>query len=71
MAETKTPTIWASLGQIALAAVSSYGMAKLADKETGWVPYRNQLVSGMAETALASVLAQFSKMQEQSQSNQQ
>ena len=48
---TKKVTFWGALGQIVLAASCSYGMAKMGDQETSWVPYRNQMMANMAGTA--------------------
>lgn len=44
-------TFWGALGQIALAAGCSYGMAKMGDNKTSWAPYRNQMMANMAVTA--------------------
>lgn len=51
MATNKKVTFWGALGQIVLAAGCSYGMAKMGDQETSWVPYRNQMMANMAGTA--------------------
>ena len=46
-------TFWGALGQIALAAGCSYGMAKMGDNKTSWAPYRNQMMANMAGTAFS------------------
>lgn len=51
MATNNKVTFWGALGQIVLAAGCSYGMAKMGDQETSWVPYRNQMMANMAGTA--------------------
>ena len=51
MATNKKVTFWGALGQIVLAAGCSYGMAKMGEQETSWVPYRNQMMANMAGTA--------------------
>lgn len=58
MANTNT-SIWAALGQIALAAAASYGAAKLSGNQTSWAPYRNQMVQSMAATALTAAIQQY------------
>ena len=51
MATNNKVTFWGALGQIVLAAGCSYGMAKMGEQETSWVPYRNQMMANMAGTA--------------------
>ncbi|WP_371380924.1 hypothetical protein [Sporomusa aerivorans] len=58
MANTNN-SIWAALGQIALAAVTSYGASKISDSEASWTTYRNQMVQGMAATALTAAIQQY------------
>ena len=65
----KKVSFWGAIGQIALASIASYGMTKMGDEEnTSWVPYRNQMVGNMANTAM-SFMAQ--QMQQQTQQTQQ
>lgn len=53
-------SFWGALGQIALAGVASWGMTKMADPDnTGWVPYRNQMLGGMAGTAMTFAMQQM------------
>ena len=49
----KNVSLWGAIGQIALAGVASYGMTKINDDQTSWVPYRDQMVAGMASTAMS------------------
>lgn len=49
----KKVSLWGALGQIALAVVASYGMTKISSNQTSWVPYRDQMVAGMASTAMS------------------
>lgn len=55
----QSTSLWASLGQIALAAVASYGAAKLSNSETSWSAYRNSMVQNMAATALTAAIQQY------------
>lgn len=68
MATNNKVTFWGALGQIVLAAGCSYGMAKMGDQETNWVPYRNQMMANMAGTAF-NFLGQ--QMQQQATPEQQ
>ena len=52
--------IWSALGQIALATAASYGSAKLADSQTEWKPFRDQLLQQLTSTALTVAIAQVS-----------
>ena len=50
-ANGKKVSLWGAIGQIALACACSYGMTKMSDETTSWVPFRNQMVANMAGTA--------------------
>ena len=50
-ANGKKVSLWGAIGQIALACACSYGMTKMSDETTSWVPYRNQMMANMAGTA--------------------
>ena len=49
----KKVSLWGAIGQIALAGIASYGMTKINNDETSWVPYRDEMVAGMASTAMS------------------
>lgn len=61
----KKVSLWGALGQIALACGASYGMSKISNKETGWTAYRDQMIAGMASTAMTFVAQQAATVQEQ------
>ena len=43
-----------SIGLAALAGIASYGMTKINNPDnTSWTPYRDQMVAGMASTAMS------------------
>ena len=50
-ANGKKVSLWGAIGQIALACACSYGMTKMSDETTSWVPFRNQMVANMAATS--------------------
>lgn len=61
----KQVSLWGALGQIALAGIASYGMTKMgAPDTTSWVPYRNQMVGNMANTAMSFMAQQMQDMQQ-------
>lgn len=61
----KNVSFWGALGQIALAAGCSWGMSKMSDPDnTGWAPYRNQMMMNMAGTAITFAAQQMSDMQQ-------
>ena len=58
-------SLWGALGQIALAGIASWGMTKMgAPDTTSWVPYRNQMVGNMANTAMSFMAQQMQDMQQ-------
>ena len=59
-------SIWAALGQIALAVGTSFLSAKISDKNTGWVSggYRDQLVTNAATVVLTTAAQQVAEMQQ-------
>ena len=52
--------VWSALGQIALATAASYGSAKLANSQTAWKPFRDQLLQQLTSAALTVAVAQIS-----------
>ena len=66
MATNNKVTFWGALGQIVLAAGCSYGMAKMGEQETSWVPYRNQMMANMAGTAFNFLGQQMAAATQQS-----
>ena len=67
----KKQSFWGTLGQMAIAGVASYGMAKAADPETGWVQYRDAMLSNMAQVALPYAIQSIPGMAEQADANPQ
>ena len=67
---TKT-SIWAALGQIALAVGTSFLSAKISDKNAGWVSggYRDQLVTNAAAVVISTAAQQVSQMQQPAADN--
>ena len=61
-------TFWASLGQICIAALASYGSAKVSNEQTSWVPYRNQLLASVTQVALVTAVSQASSAMQTQQS---
>lgn len=59
-------SIWAALGQIALAIGTSYLSSKISDKNTGWVSggYRDQLMANAAAVVLTTAAQQVAEMQQ-------
>jgi hypothetical protein len=58
-------SFWGALGQIALAGFASWGMSKMAAPDnTGWVPYRNQMLGNMAGTAMTFAMQQMQAVQQ-------
>lgn len=59
-------SIWAALGQIALAIGTSFLSAKISDKKTGWVSggYRDQLVANAAAVVITTAAQQVAQMQQ-------
>ena len=56
---------------MAIAGVASYGMAKAADPNTGWVQYRDAMLSNMAQVALPYAIQSIPGMAEQADANPQ
>lgn len=67
----KKQSFWGTLGQMAIAGVASYGMAKAADPNTGWVQYRDAMLSNMAQVALPYAIQSIPGMAEQADANPQ
>ena len=67
----KKQSLWGTLGQMAIAGVASYGMAKAADPETGWVQYRDAMLTNMAQVALPFAIQSIPGMAEQADANPQ
>ena len=60
----KKVSLWGALGQIALAGIASYGMTKINNPDnTSWTPYRDQMVAGMASTAMSFFAQQMAAQQ--------
>ena len=58
-------SLWGALGQIALAGIASYGMTKINNPDnTPWAPYRDQMVAGMASTAMSFFAQQMAAQQQ-------
>ena len=60
----KKVSLWGAIGQIALAGIASYGMTKINDDTTSWTPYRDQMVAGMASTAMSFFAQQMAATQQ-------
>ena len=61
----KKVSLWGALGQIALAGIASYGMTKINNPDnTPWAPYRDQMVAGMASTAMTFFAQQMAAQQQ-------
>lgn len=61
----KKVSLWGALGQIALAGIASYGMTKINNPDnTPWAPYRDQMVAGMASTAMSFFAQQMAAQQQ-------
>ena len=67
----KKQSFWGTLGQMAIAGVASYGMAKAVDPETGWVQYRDAMLTNMAQVALPFAIQNIPGMAEQADANPQ
>ena len=67
----KKQSFWGTLGQMVIAGVASYGMAKAADPETGWVQYRDAMLTNMAQVALPFAIQSIPGMAEQADANPQ
>ena len=67
----KKQSLWGTLAQMAIAGVASYGMAKAADPNTGWVQYRDAMLSNMAQVALPYAIQSIPGMAEQADANPQ
>jgi hypothetical protein len=53
------------LGQLALAGIASWGMSKMSNPDnTGWMPYRNQMLGNMAGTAMTFAMQQMQAVQQ-------
>ena len=67
----KKASLWGTLAQMAIAGVASYGMAKGADPNTGWVQYRDAMLTNMAQVALPFAIQSIPGMAEQADANPQ
>ena len=56
-------SLWGALGQIALAGVASWGMTKIGNQKTSWVPYRDQMAASLANTAMTFLAQQAAGIQ--------
>jgi hypothetical protein len=63
MAEATKTTVLGSLGQILIASIASYGIAKLSNSTTGWASYRNEMLAELGSTAISTALSQLSTAQ--------
>lgn len=52
---------WSAMGQIALAGIASYGSSKLANSQTSWAPFRDQMLKTMTTAALSVAAAQIAQ----------
>ncbi len=59
---------WSAFGQIGIAALASYGSAKVSNEQTSWVPYRNQLISSLSQVAISTAISQASSAMQTQQS---
>ena len=57
-------SLWGALGQIALAGVASWGMTKIGNQNTSWVPYRDQMAASLANTAMTFLAQQAAGIQQ-------
>ena len=55
-------SFWNSIWNITLAGIASYGTAKLANKNTSWAPYRDELIQALSATALTVATQQIAKI---------
>jgi hypothetical protein len=67
----KKHSLWGTIAQMTIAGIASYGMAKAADPETGWVQYRDAMLSNMAQVALPYAIQSIPGMADQADQNQQ
>ena len=67
----KKQSFWGTLGQMVIAGVASYGMAKAVDPETGWAQYRDAMLTNMAQVALPFAIQNIPGMAEQADANPQ
>ena len=66
MVNQKKTSIWAALGQIALAVGTSYISARISNQNTGWVAggYRDQLVNSATAVVISTAAQQVASMQQ-------
>lgn len=66
MVNQKKTSIWAALGQIALAVGTSYLSARISNQNTGWVAggYRDQLIGNAAAVVINTAAQQVVGMQQ-------
>lgn len=66
MVNQKKTSIWAALGQIALAVGTSYLSARISNQNTGWVAggYRDQLIGNAAAVVINTAAQQVASMQQ-------
>ena len=62
-------SFWNSIWNITLAGIASYGTAKLANKNTSWAPYRDELIQALSATALTVATQQIAKVGAEKASN--
>jgi hypothetical protein len=55
-------SFWGALGQIALAGFASWGITKIGNQKTSWVPYRDQMAASLANTAMTFLAQQAVNM---------
>ena len=67
----KKQSFWGTLGQMAIAGVASYGMAKAADPAAGWNNYRDAMLANMASVAIPFAIQSIPGMAEQADANPQ
>ena len=66
MVNQKKTSIWAALGQIALAVGTSYLSARISNQNTGWVAggYRDQLIGNATAVVINTAAQQVASMQQ-------
>ena len=67
----KKQSFWGTLGQMAIAGVASYGMAKAADPAAGWNNYRDAMLTNMASVAIPYAIQSIPGMADQADQNPQ
>ncbi len=67
----KKQSFWGTLGQMAIAGVASYGMAKAADPAASWNNYRDAMLTNMASVAIPYAIQSIPGMADQADQNPQ